>query len=133
MPSSPAPASDPALADLGPVLRKVAQGETLTETEAADTFALIMSGAASDAQVGALLMGMRAPPNPGAEYRQAFDAIYPSLAKEHGAALVPFFLEPVWDKPELIQQDRVHPTAKGIEALVAATVDEVADALPDDD
>jgi anthranilate phosphoribosyltransferase len=38
----------------------VAQGDTLTETEAADTFGLIMSGAASDAQIGALLMGMRA-------------------------------------------------------------------------
>ena len=60
VPSSPAPASDPALADLSPVLRKVARGETLTETEAADTFALIMSGTASDAQIGALLMGMRA-------------------------------------------------------------------------
>jgi anthranilate phosphoribosyltransferase len=60
VPSSPAPASEPALADLGPVLRKVAQGETLTETEAAETFALIMSGAASDAQIGALLLGMRA-------------------------------------------------------------------------
>ena len=60
MPSSPAPASPAALADLGPVLRKVAQGETLSETEAADTFALIMSGVASDVQIGALLMGLRA-------------------------------------------------------------------------
>jgi acyl-CoA thioesterase-1 len=80
-----------------------------------------------------LLMGMRSPPNPGAEYQQAFDAIYPSLAAEYDAELVPFFLEPVWDKPDLIQQDRVHPTAEGIEALVAATADEVAEALPDDD
>ena len=37
VPSSPAPASPAALADLGPALRKVAQGETLTETEAADS------------------------------------------------------------------------------------------------
>jgi acyl-CoA thioesterase I len=80
-----------------------------------------------------LLMGMRSPPNPGPEYQQAFDAIYPSLAAEYDAELVPFFLEPVWDKPDLIQRDRVHPTAEGIEALVAATADEVADALPDDD
>jgi len=48
------------LADLGPVLRKVAQGETLSEVEAAETFALVMSGAASEAQVGALLLGLRA-------------------------------------------------------------------------
>lgn len=80
-----------------------------------------------------LLMGMRSPPNPGAEYQQAFDAIYPALAEEYDAELVPFFLEPVWSEPELIQPDRVHPTAKGIEALVAATADDVAKALPDDD
>jgi acyl-CoA thioesterase-1 len=80
-----------------------------------------------------LLMGMRSPPNPGPEYQRAFDALYPSLAEAYDAELVPFFLEAVWDKPELIQPDRVHPTAEGIEALVAATVDEVADALPDAD
>ena len=45
---------------------------------------------------------------------------------------MPFFLEPVYDKPALIQQDRVHPTAEGIAAIVAATVDEVAEALPEE-
>ena len=60
MPSSPGLASTATLADLRPVLRKVAEGETLTENEAAEVFALIMSGAATEAQVGALLMGMRA-------------------------------------------------------------------------
>ncbi len=38
----------------------MAEGKTLTETEAADTFEAIMSGAATEAQIGALLMGMRA-------------------------------------------------------------------------
>jgi anthranilate phosphoribosyltransferase len=59
VPSSPALAGSATLADLRPVLRKVAAGETLTENEAAEVFALIMSGAATEAQVGALLMGMR--------------------------------------------------------------------------
>jgi anthranilate phosphoribosyltransferase len=40
-------------------LHKVAAGETLTESETAETFDLIMSGAATDAQIGALLMGLR--------------------------------------------------------------------------
>ncbi len=79
-----------------------------------------------------LLMGMRAPPNLGELFVREFDGLYPDLAERYGAALVPFFLEPVWDKPALIQDDRVHPTAEGIEALVAATADEVAEALPDD-
>jgi len=79
-----------------------------------------------------LLMGMRAPPNLGADFVSAFDAIYPALAERHGAELVPFFLESVYDQPELIQPDRVHPTADGIEAIVAATLDEVVAALPED-
>ena len=77
-----------------------------------------------------LLMGLRAPPNLGAQYQQVFDAIYPDLARDYDAELVPFFLESVWNRPQLIQADRVHPTADGIEAMVAATVDEVAAAVP---
>jgi acyl-CoA thioesterase-1 len=81
--------------------------------------------------IAALLIGMRAPPNLGATYQQEFDEIYPELAEQYGVQLVPFFLEPVWDKPELIQPDRIHPTAQGVEALVAATADNVAGALPE--
>ena len=69
-----------------------------------------------------LLMGMLAPPNLGPDYRGKFDPIYPALAEKHGASLVPFFLKAVIDKPDLIQQDHVHPTARGIEEIVAATV-----------
>ncbi len=82
-------------------------------------------------KIPVLLMGMRAPPNLGADFVREFDGAYPALARQYGAALVPFFIEPVFDKPELIQPDRIHPTAEGIEVLVAATVDKVADALPD--
>lgn len=81
-------------------------------------------------KVPVLLMGMRAPPNLGAEYRARFDAIYPNLARESGAALVPFFLEAIYDKPHLLQQDHIHPTERGIEELVAATSTAVAEALP---
>lgn len=77
-----------------------------------------------------LLMGMRAPPNLGPAFREEFDRIYPDLAKEYGVALVPFFLQPVYDKPDLLQQDKIHPTPRGIEELVAATAGDVAEALP---
>lgn len=77
-----------------------------------------------------LLMGMRAPPNYGTEYQRAFDAIYPELAEEYGATLVPFWLEAIYRDPAMFQDDRVHPTAAGIDRLVAATADEVAAALP---
>ena len=78
-----------------------------------------------------LLMGMRAPPNYGPEYQQAFDALYPALAKQYGAALIPFWLESIYQDQSLFQQDRIHPTADGIEALVGATADEVAGAIPE--
>lgn len=81
--------------------------------------------------IPAVLMGMLSPPNLGADYRGQFDAIYPALAKKHGAALVPFFLQPVLDRPDLVQKDRIHPTAIGIDAMVTATVDNVANALPE--
>lgn len=81
-------------------------------------------------EIPAVLMGMLAAPNLGPDYRQAFDPIYPALAKKHGAQLVPFFLQPVIDRPDLIQADRIHPTAIGIEAMVAATVEAVSEALP---
>lgn len=81
-------------------------------------------------KVPALLMGMKAAPNLGVEYRGKFDSIYPALAKKHGAGLVPFFLAPVIDHPELIQADHIHPTLEGIDLIVGATVGEVAGHLP---
>jgi acyl-CoA thioesterase I len=81
--------------------------------------------------IPAVLYGMRAPPNAGPEYQAEFDAMYPELARRYGAALVPFFMEPVVGRPDLMLADRIHPTAAGIEAMVAATVDVVAGALPE--
>jgi acyl-CoA thioesterase-1 len=80
-------------------------------------------------KIPALVTGMLAAPNLGAEYAAEFNPIFPALAKKHGAALVPFFLQPVVGKPALIQADHVHPTAKGIELIVADTVDDVERAL----
>jgi anthranilate phosphoribosyltransferase len=59
VPSRSSPASTAELSDLRPVLRRVAEGGTLTATEAAEAFGLIMSGAATEAQIGALVMGLR--------------------------------------------------------------------------
>ena len=77
-----------------------------------------------------LLMGMRAPPNYGPEFQQQFDALYGDLARQYDVALIPFWLEAIYQDPRLFQADRIHPTVPGIEALVADTADEVAGALP---
>jgi acyl-CoA thioesterase I len=66
-----------------------------------------------------LLCGMLAPRNMGKEYATAFDAIYPDLAKEYGAILYPFFLDGVATEPKLNQRDGLHPTAAGVDVIVA--------------
>jgi acyl-CoA thioesterase-1 len=84
-------------------------------------------------KVPVLLMGMRAPPNYGPEYQAQFDAMYRDLAREYGAKLIPFWLEDIYREPELFQADRIHPTAEGIERLVASTLTDVEGALPPPD
>jgi acyl-CoA thioesterase-1 len=89
-----------------------------------------MLGEARAAGLPVLLMGMLAPPNLGPDFKAKFEPIYPELAKRHGARLVPFFLAPVMGKPDLVQADHIHPTAGGVDEIVAATVGDVAQALP---
>ena len=69
---------------------------------------------------------------PGASGHSNFKGNYPALANKHGATLVPFFLQPLMDRPDLVQYDKIHPTKAGIEALVAATVDDIAGAVSTD-
>lgn len=83
-------------------------------------------------QIPVLLMGMRAPPNYGPEYQKAFDDLYPALARQYGAALIPFWLEAIYQDQSLFQQDRIHPTEEGIAQLVGATVEQVAGAIPEE-
>jgi acyl-CoA thioesterase-1 len=80
-------------------------------------------------KIPVLLLGMLAAPNLGKDYTWQFNPIYPELARKYDVALVPFFLQPVIDQPDLVQPDHVHPTALGVEEMVAATVDDVEEAL----
>jgi acyl-CoA thioesterase-1 len=68
-----------------------------------------------------LLLGLRLPPNLGADYVRAFEAVYPRVAEDTGVPLVPFFLEGVGGVAELNQDDGIHPTAEG-QRRIAATV-----------
>ena len=82
------------------------------------------------AKVPVVLLQLLAAPNLGKDYAGGFNPIYPALAKQYGAALVPFWLAPLQGHPELLQGDHIHPTLPGIDRLVAATVDQVAKAVP---
>jgi acyl-CoA thioesterase I len=58
-----------------------------------------------------VLIGMRMPPNFGAAYTNAFEAMYRDVAKETKSALVPFFLEKLGTDLKYFQPDRIHPIA----------------------
>ncbi|MBK8209535.1 MAG: arylesterase [Rhodospirillales bacterium] len=69
-------------------------------------------------RIPVLLAGMRAAPNLGADYVNAFDAIFPRLAEKHNVALYPFFLDGVAGNPDLNQSDGIHPNAAGVTVIV---------------
>ena len=64
-----------------------------------------------------VLAGMQAPPNMGADYTEAFRALFPSLAESLDLTLVPFLLEGVGGVVELNLADRIHPNPAGHERL----------------
>ena len=79
--------------------------------------------------IPALVMGMLAAPNLGKAYDTDFNAIYPALARQYHAGLVPFFLGAVIARPDLRQADHMHPTAPGVDAVVRSTVGKVSASL----
>lgn len=84
--------------------------------------------------VPALLVGIAAPGNYGPDYRAAFAAIFPDLAAEHGAGLVPDLLAPITERllagqaiGALMQADGIHPNAQGVALVVEALGPAVAE------
>lgn len=81
---------------------------------------------AKQAGVEVLLIGLSAPGNYGAEYKEAFDSIYPALAKRYDVLYAPDFLAGLGDAakagqaPDLMQDDGIHPNAKGVARIVDA-------------
>jgi acyl-CoA thioesterase-1 len=69
--------------------------------------------------IAVLLAGMRAAPNLGPDYGRDFEAIYSDLAARNDLLLYPFFLDGVATDAKLNQRDGLHPTAAGVDAIVA--------------
>jgi acyl-CoA thioesterase-1 len=67
----------------------------------------------SQTHVPIVIGGITLPPNYGAAYVQQFNAVYPALAAKYHAALLPFMLQGVWDHPEFMQDDGIHPKSEG--------------------
>lgn len=67
-----------------------------------------------------IVAGMMVPPNMGAAYSKSFTGLFPALAKENNAVLIPFLLEGVAGETNLNQADGIHPTAEGHQLVANA-------------
>ncbi len=94
------------------------RGLPLKETEA-NLRAILRRGRKEGSRL--VLVGMQMPENLGPDYRKGFAALFPRIAKEEGATLIPFLLEGVALDPSLNQADGIHPNESGA-GKVAETV-----------
>jgi len=86
------------------------RGQPLENTEK-NLREIVRRGRESGAEV--VLLGMDVPTNYGPDYASAFAEIYPRIAEEEGALLVPGFVRELGADPTLLQPDGLHPTAEG--------------------
>jgi acyl-CoA thioesterase I len=73
------------------------------------------------AHIKILLAGITLPPNYGPDYVTSFDQVFRTLAAKHRVAFVPMIYKDLIHVPGTIQQDGIHPTAKGAE-IIARTL-----------
>jgi len=66
-----------------------------------------------------LLLGLQLPPNYGERYTSGFTAMYRSLKEQYHVPLLPFLLENVALKSDLMQADGLHPNEQGQPLLLA--------------
>ena len=81
-----------------------------------------MARAAKAAGARVLIAGIAVPPNYGRAYGDSLVALFGTVARAEGAALVPFLLAGVADVPhadELFQRDRIHPKAEAHPTILA--------------
>jgi acyl-CoA thioesterase-1 len=77
---------------------------------------------------------MGAPGNFGAAYKAQFDAIYPDLAAQFDALLLPLFFAPIATGAGALDQgfmqaDGIHPNAEGVRRIVDAMGPKVLELL----
>ena len=70
-------------------------------------------GALAAVHVKVLLAGITLPPNYGPDYIASFDGVFRTLAAQRHVAFVPMIYKDLIAVPGTIQEDGIHPTAKG--------------------
>ncbi|MDZ7923223.1 MAG: arylesterase [Marinagarivorans sp.] len=73
----------------------------------------------TEANAQVILAGMQIPPNYGARYASQFKALYPELAAKNTQPLIPFLLDGIAGRTDLIQPDGIHPTAEAQPIILA--------------
>lgn len=89
------------------------------DSTAANITALIGKVRAAQPRAAIVLAQMEAPTNLGPAFQRRFRAVFPSVARATGVRLLPFLLEGVGGRPELNQDDGIHPTAAGARRVAA--------------
>jgi acyl-CoA thioesterase-1 len=77
--------------------------------------------ALENAHVKIVLAGITLPPDYGPDYIRSFDQIFRDLAVKHRVAFIPMLYQNLINVPGAIQDDGIHPTAKG-SAIIADTI-----------
>ncbi|WP_346764204.1 arylesterase [Caulobacter sp. SLTY] len=80
-------------------------------------------------RIKVVLAGMRPPPALGRSYARDFAAIFPTLARKHGAVLYPDLLAGVAGVPRLNQRDGIHPNTEGVKIIARGLAPTVVRAL----
>ena len=80
---------------------------------------------ATEQGLDVLLVGMEAPSNFGADFKAAFDAMYPELSEAYGTLYHPNFLRALSEQSDraetlrlYMQGDGIHPNADGVALIV---------------
>ncbi len=73
------------------------------------------------AHIKILLAGITLPPNYGPDYVQSFGQVFRTLAAKHHVAFVPMIYKNLINVPGTVQEDGIHPTAKG-SVIIAKTL-----------
>jgi acyl-CoA thioesterase-1 len=80
-------------------------------------------------RIAVVVAGLAAPRAIGAGYARDFDAVFPAVAQDTGAALYPDLLAGVARIPALNQADGVHPNPAGVDIIAAHLAPVVARSL----
>lgn len=86
----------------------------ISPKQTADNLAAIIDQArAKSPGITVLIAGMQMPDNMGADFVREYRELFPRVAREKDALLIPFLIEGVGGDPKMNQPDQIHPTAEG--------------------